>query len=462
MQYLKQSTSVTLKIGPFLDETDGKTAEEGLTIAQADVRLSKNGADLAQKTESTSCTHDELGIYGCPLDTTDTDTLGRLQLWVHEAGALPILHEFMVVPANVFDSMFSTDKLEVDLLQMGGVAQSATDLKDFADSGYDPSAHRTQSQVKTMDSGVVTATAIAADAIGASEFAQAAADKVWATAARALTDKAGFALSAAGITSIWEKNISAYAGAGYAGTYLKTVYDDWLNGGRLDLILDAITDRFLMQETTIATLTSQTSFTLTAGSADDDAYNNCTIVIEDASTATQKAVGLISNYVGASKTVTLKYDPVVFTMAVTDKVYILADNSLKSAAANRQFDVASDGSGHPTVFSIANQVWDELQSGHVDAGSFGKYLDVEVSTVAAAIGSGLLSCTWTQNDGQGHPMDNVQIWITTDEAGSNVVAGALYTDTAGEATFMLDAGTYYVWREKGGYNFSNPQTWTVS
>ncbi|MBU2277816.1 MAG: hypothetical protein KKB45_03355, partial [Gammaproteobacteria bacterium] len=66
-------------------------------------------------------------------------------------------------------------------------------------------------------------------------------------------------------------------------------------------------DRLLMVDTTIATLASQTSFTLTAGSADDDAYNNCTIVIEDVSTATQKAVGLISDYTGASKTVTLKY-----------------------------------------------------------------------------------------------------------------------------------------------------------
>ena len=40
-------------------------------------------------------------------------------------------------------------------------------------------------------------------------------------------------------TNIWESNISAYSGAGYAGTYLKTLYDDWLNGGRLDLLLDA-------------------------------------------------------------------------------------------------------------------------------------------------------------------------------------------------------------------------------
>jgi len=142
MQFLKQSTAVTVKIGPFIDDTDGKTAETTLTITQADVRLSKNGGDIAQKNESSDCTHDELGIYNCSLDATDTNTLGRLQLWVHKSGALPVWHEFMILPANVYDSLFGSDKLEVDLVQIGGATQSATDLKDFADSGYDPATHK--------------------------------------------------------------------------------------------------------------------------------------------------------------------------------------------------------------------------------------------------------------------------------------------------------------------------------
>ncbi len=150
MQLLKQSTAVTVKIGPFLDSTDGDTAETGLTIAQADVLLSKNGGAFAQKNDSTSCTHDTGGMYGCPLDATDTNTLGRLQLFVHESGALAVWHEFMVVTANVYDSLCSTDKLEVDVTQLGGVAQSATDLKDFADEGYDPSTNQVEG-VKLVD-----------------------------------------------------------------------------------------------------------------------------------------------------------------------------------------------------------------------------------------------------------------------------------------------------------------------
>ena len=120
--WLKQSTAVTLKIGPFVDSTDGNTAETALTISQADVRLSKNGADIAQKTEATSCTHDELGMYDCPVDATDTGTLGRLDLVVAETGALVVRHTFMVVPANVWDSLFGADALQVDVAQWLGTA----------------------------------------------------------------------------------------------------------------------------------------------------------------------------------------------------------------------------------------------------------------------------------------------------------------------------------------------------
>jgi len=120
--WLRQSTAVTLKIGPFVDSTDGNTAETALTISQADVRLSKNGADIAQKTEATSCTHDELGMYDCPVDATDTGTLGRLDLVVAETGALVVRHTYMVVPANVWDSLFGADALQVDVAQWLGTA----------------------------------------------------------------------------------------------------------------------------------------------------------------------------------------------------------------------------------------------------------------------------------------------------------------------------------------------------
>jgi phage baseplate assembly protein W len=104
--FLKQSTAYTFRMGPFLDETDGKTAETGLTISQADVRLSKGGGNFAQKNESTSASHDEIGYYIVLLDATDTATVGELLVAVHESGALPVFKTFQVVEEAIYDAIY--------------------------------------------------------------------------------------------------------------------------------------------------------------------------------------------------------------------------------------------------------------------------------------------------------------------------------------------------------------------
>lgn len=129
--WLKQSTAVTVKMGPFLDSTDGDTEETGLTIAQADIRLSKNGGNIAQTNNVAGATHDEKSMYGVPLDTTDTNTLGSLKALIHVSGALFVWETFMVVSANVYDSKFSTDKLQVDVTQWNGTAVATPDTAGF-------------------------------------------------------------------------------------------------------------------------------------------------------------------------------------------------------------------------------------------------------------------------------------------------------------------------------------------
>jgi hypothetical protein len=114
VQYLKQSTAFIFRIGPFLDEDDGKTAETGLSIAQGDILISKAGGAFAQTSASPTTTHDADGWYQCPLTAADTGTLGTLDVQIHVAGALPVWRHFSVVTANWFDTMFSTDKLDVE------------------------------------------------------------------------------------------------------------------------------------------------------------------------------------------------------------------------------------------------------------------------------------------------------------------------------------------------------------
>ncbi len=115
MNILKQSTAAIVKLGAFVNDTDGKTAEDSLTISQAEIRLSKNGGEFAHTNNSAGATHDEYGYYDIPLDTTDTGTLGRLRVAVSKSGALPVWQDFLVVTANVYDTLCSTDNLDVNV-----------------------------------------------------------------------------------------------------------------------------------------------------------------------------------------------------------------------------------------------------------------------------------------------------------------------------------------------------------
>lgn len=126
-RFLKQSTSVDVGIGPFLDSTDSVTPETALTLTQPDIRLKKNGGNWAQKNAAQTLSHEENGWYELTLDATDTNTLGILLVAVNESGALPVWCEFMVVPANVYDSLVAgSDLLDTEISTLATASALAT------------------------------------------------------------------------------------------------------------------------------------------------------------------------------------------------------------------------------------------------------------------------------------------------------------------------------------------------
>jgi hypothetical protein len=188
---LRQSTAVDVLIGPFVDSADGDTEETALTISQGDVLLSKNGQPAAQKNDATACAHDADGFYNCELDATDTNTVGQLTLYVHEAGALAVRHDFQVIEEAVYDILY---------------AASAT--------GAVP--------VASIAANAITATAMASDAITAAKLAADVTTEL----------QSGLATSAALAT------VDGIVDDILADT--NELQTDWVNGGRLDLILDII------------------------------------------------------------------------------------------------------------------------------------------------------------------------------------------------------------------------------
>ena len=210
-QILRQSTAVDVLIGPFVDSTDGYTAETGVSPS---VKLSKNGQALAAKNDATTPVHDADGYYNCELDATDTNTVGNMVLTVvGSATSLPVRHEFQIVEEAVYDDLYASTAsgyptaaevvnewetqsqadptgFHVNVLEIGGTAQTAND------NGADINAILVDTNELQTD---------------------------WTNGGRLdmILDDAG-------------------ADAASAVQDTNELQQDWTNGGRLDLILDAI------------------------------------------------------------------------------------------------------------------------------------------------------------------------------------------------------------------------------
>ena len=124
-EFRKDTASQTFLIGPFLDATDGVTAETGLTIANTDIRISKGGGNMAAK-NSGGGTHDEEGLYQITLDATDTNTAGSLLISVQDAAHVPVWHECVVYAAAYFDLLDGTTALMTST--GGGLALGPVDI----------------------------------------------------------------------------------------------------------------------------------------------------------------------------------------------------------------------------------------------------------------------------------------------------------------------------------------------
>ena len=107
MQYfvVRQGTSITLPIGPFIDLTAG-TQEDGLAITQAEIQLSKNGGAFAQSNDATGGTFMVDGMYGIIHDTVDTDTVGVLAGVIANASAQPRSWTCTVLETSIFDALY--------------------------------------------------------------------------------------------------------------------------------------------------------------------------------------------------------------------------------------------------------------------------------------------------------------------------------------------------------------------
>ena len=195
---IEADTAAILKLGPFVDDTDFKTLETGLSILQADIQISKNGAAFAQTSDaSPTTTHDTDGWYPVPLTATDTDTEGSIVVQLTVTGALPVWWEGTVTPSNVYDSLvLGTDTLAADIIAVSGDTVAADNIEATYDgTGYsDVFAPAQQQQVDSISSGsaaistIVDSFVLTTGSEGATDFTETfQRDSVYHT----ITDTAG-------------------------------------------------------------------------------------------------------------------------------------------------------------------------------------------------------------------------------------------------------------------------------
>lgn len=116
-------------IGPFVSASNGNTVLTTLTISQADLQISKDGAAFAQTSGTAGATNAGGGHYTFTFTTNDTNTCGALRLRVNESGACPYWVDYEVVPADDYNALVKgTDQLQVDVIQFGGNTSPVTSL----------------------------------------------------------------------------------------------------------------------------------------------------------------------------------------------------------------------------------------------------------------------------------------------------------------------------------------------
>lgn len=387
--WLKQSTSVSVVIGPVWDTSTGALKADlaynasGINCdiykngTKADVTLANSAGDGYFRAASGEA------LYLLTISTGHTDTLGRLEISLSATGYYMKPEHLMVVPANVWDSMFGADYLKTEVVEISGDSTAADNLEaDYDGTGY----AKTNSTTKLHADYDAAKTAAAAGA------------------AMTLTSAYDAAKTAASQSSV--NTIDDFLDTEVAAILADTneLQTDLTNGGRLDLLIDAIkakTDNLPADpaddsdidaqlaaiagylDTEVAAILAAVDTEVAAIKAKTDnlpaspaavgsqmdlvgAPNATAVTAIQSGLATAAALDAVDNFVdtevGAIKAVTDKLDT---ALELDGAVYRYTTNALEQAPT---------GGSAPSAATIADAVWDEALSGHTTAGSAGKGL----------------------------------------------------------------------------------------
>ena len=343
-QFLKQSTAVTIMFGPFVDKTDGVTLETGAGIitsidhATTGIFLSKNGAAAAIRSQAVTA----YGMFKVTLSTTDTNTVGTLDVLMAEAATfLPVHKSFMVLPANVFDSLMGTDLLDINAAQWLGTAILAPGVAGTPD----------------VNAKLIGGTAQTANDIGADV------NDILVDTGTTLDGKLDT------IDDFLDTEIAAILAA--VDTEVASILEDTAVIGALGAGLTAIPWNSAWD----AEVQSECADALNAYDPPTKAELDAGIADVSVDELQASALADLFN-----------------TDSLTTYAAAIAGSPVKEIADNAGGSALTEG-------GIADAVWDELKAGHAIADSFGDYLDTAVSGVGGGslTEEGIADAVWNED-----------------------------------------------------------------
>lgn len=492
---IPQAVALRVALKAYLS-TDHVSVATGKTLA---VVISKNCAAFGNPSGgATNATEISNGWYYVDLSTTDAGTLGPLIVRGTASGVDDVEAEFYVVNAHnqgfdgVADAVAGAaggvaivgsimGKSPATLAAADVSGNVAADVKAYTVQPTVTNATLAASQHVIVDSGTVTSVT---NDVG---ITQTGADKVWGTAARALTDKAGFALSTASILAIWNQ-LTADAGilASTFGAKLK----NWVLGtDSKTLISTDAQDLSATFSVNAKKLNGATPNNISAADVRDvnntaPAANSLGAKVNSAASAGDPwatnlpgayGVGTAGNILGNN------LDAQVSSVGSggLDAAGVRAAVGLASANLDSQFSgvngnidtiptnplLTTDSrldnlddtitSRAPSSTALSTLVWTNARAAYLDTINqlellLPKYSDVELKTYTTSI---------TAITGAAVP--GARAWLTQDNSGLQLVQWSVSAPD-GSVVFHVPANTYYLWALAPGYVISNPKEISVT
>jgi len=325
---------------------------------------------------------------------------------------------------------------EVDVTKLGGATQSATDLKDLVDSGYDPSTHKIE--------GVKLSDALTTNN-----------DKTGYTAST-VSDKTGYSLSAGGVTAVQSglSTLTAQQVWEYATRTLSTFGS---------LVADTATAVWgavarTITGGTITTVSDKTGYSISGTKQTLDALNDfdhstdivAHVTLTDTCTTNTDMRGTNSALLASGYTAPDNAS-ITSIKGKTDQLTFTTPNSVDATATVSTAGLATEAN-QTTIINHLTDVKGATFSGSTDSLEAIRNRG-DVAWITGGTGGGSNAVTINvKDDNAANVVDcYVEIW---DSAGTSLISRT-NTNSSGNVTFGLDTNTYIVKMHKTGYYFEN-------